>query len=211
MGLKEFQTYNGKRHVFNSIPIENHYAFGDHVDPVKPYIDEANQRKIVFITRDPRDIVVSTCFAMFNDTSQKVPFFRNKNIKEAITSLIEGYLAFEGALSHPNINTFFRSKLKWRDQSSTYQTTFEKIVGSRELREQEIKNIAKHLDIELTDETLKDCVDNLVGSNELYPGQFRKGIIGDWKNHFIEDHKKLFKKVAGKLLIEEGYEKDLEW
>ena len=210
-GLKEFQTYNGRRHIFTNLPPENNYAFGDHVDPVKPFLEEANQRKIVFITRDPRDIVVSTCFAMLANSKYQIPLFKNKNINAVITYLIEGYPAFEGASSHPDINTFFRSKIKWRDQPSAYYTTFEKIVGSRESREQEIKNISKHLEIELTDEVLKDCVDNLVGSNEIYPGQFRKGIIGDWKNNFTDDHKKLFKKVAGQLLIQEGYEKDLEW
>jgi len=33
----------------------------------------------------------------------------------------------------------------------------------------------------------------------------RKGIVGDWKNHFTEKDKKLFNKIAGDLMIKLGY------
>jgi hypothetical protein len=39
----------------------------------------------------------------------------------------------------------------------------------------------------------------------------RKGIAGDWKNHFDENHKAIFKRNAGEWLIKLGYEADLEW
>jgi hypothetical protein len=40
---------------------------------------------------------------------------------------------------------------------------------------------------------------------------FRKGKSGDWKQHFSEDNKRLFKVKAGDVLIRLGYEKDNEW
>lgn len=40
---------------------------------------------------------------------------------------------------------------------------------------------------------------------------FRKGITGDWKNYFSQEHKKAFKEAAGQLLIDLGYEKDMDW
>ncbi|MGH2703243.1 MAG: sulfotransferase domain-containing protein, partial [Actinomycetota bacterium] len=40
---------------------------------------------------------------------------------------------------------------------------------------------------------------------------FRRGQIGDWRNHFNEDHKEAFKKMAGDTLIRLGYEHDLNW
>jgi hypothetical protein len=49
------------------------------------------------------------------------------------------------------------------------------------------------------------------------PGQenrkrfYRKGIVGDWKNHFGPEEKRIFKEIAGDLLITLGYEKDLSW
>ena len=39
----------------------------------------------------------------------------------------------------------------------------------------------------------------------------RKGIAGDWRNYFTVRVKKEFKKQYGKLLIDTGYEKDLNW
>jgi hypothetical protein len=40
---------------------------------------------------------------------------------------------------------------------------------------------------------------------------FRSGKTGGWKQHFTADHKKLFKDVAGDLLVKLGYEKDNNW
>ncbi len=43
------------------------------------------------------------------------------------------------------------------------------------------------------------------------PLHLRKGVTGDWKNYFSDKHKKIFKEIAGDLLIELGYEKDNNW
>ena len=40
---------------------------------------------------------------------------------------------------------------------------------------------------------------------------FRAGKTGGWKEYFSEEHKKLFKDVAGDLLVRLGYEKDNDW
>jgi lipopolysaccharide transport system ATP-binding protein len=39
----------------------------------------------------------------------------------------------------------------------------------------------------------------------------RKGIAGDWKNHFSDELKRDFKQRWGDLLIATGYERDLDW
>ena len=39
----------------------------------------------------------------------------------------------------------------------------------------------------------------------------RKGIAGDWKNHFTADARKLFDQYAGEQLIKAGYESDHSW
>lgn len=41
--------------------------------------------------------------------------------------------------------------------------------------------------------------------------EFRNGLVGDWRNHFTEDDKHLFKAIAGGLLIELGYEQTMAW
>lgn len=39
----------------------------------------------------------------------------------------------------------------------------------------------------------------------------RKGVAGDWKNHFEEEHKQFFKDKYGSLLIQLGYEQNNDW
>ena len=59
-----------------------------------------------------------------------------------------------------------------------------------------------------------DKVANAVFGGEGPPGclnTFRTGQIGSWKYYFNKKHKKVFKKIAGQLLIDLGYEKDFEW
>jgi hypothetical protein len=39
----------------------------------------------------------------------------------------------------------------------------------------------------------------------------RKGVVGDWKNHFSPRVKERAKALVGEALIELGYEKDMNW
>jgi hypothetical protein len=40
---------------------------------------------------------------------------------------------------------------------------------------------------------------------------YRKGVPGDWRNHFTERHKEYFKRNFNDLLVQLGYEKDNNW
>lgn len=40
---------------------------------------------------------------------------------------------------------------------------------------------------------------------------FRKGVAGDWKNAFTSADREIYKRVAGDLLIDLGYESGLDW
>jgi hypothetical protein len=56
-----------------------------------------------------------------------------------------------------------------------------------------------------------------VKSGGREPGQedvhshYRKGVPGDWGNHFTEQHREWFKRNLGGLLVKLGYEKDEGW
>jgi hypothetical protein len=39
----------------------------------------------------------------------------------------------------------------------------------------------------------------------------RKGLPGDWKNHFTKKHVAKFKRLFGDVLVTLGYEKDQDW
>lgn len=42
-------------------------------------------------------------------------------------------------------------------------------------------------------------------------GTARKGEVGDWRNHFNDEHVRRFKRGGGELLIRLGHERDMEW
>jgi len=48
----------------------------------------------------------------------------------------------------------------------------------------------------------------------IQPGRshtFRSGKTGGWREHFTDEHKTLFKDVAGDLVVRLGYEKTNDW
>jgi len=47
--------------------------------------------------------------------------------------------------------------------------------------------------------------------DEDLKSHYRKGISGDWKNHFTNDHKEYFKRNYNDLLRKLGYESDFNW
>lgn len=86
--------------------------------------------------------------------------------------------------------------------------------------EEEVRRLLEFLRAEASEKTVKRCV-NAASFDKLSKGRtrgqedptsfFRKGIAGDWSNVFTEQDKALFKKEAGDLLIQLGYEKDDSW
>jgi hypothetical protein len=51
-------------------------------------------------------------------------------------------------------------------------------------------------------------------AEHIDPGRsptFRSGRVGGWKEQFSPENKRLFKDVAGELLIRLGYESNLDW
>ncbi len=112
----------------------------------------------------------------------------------------------------PDISSFYNLFLPWQLVPNIYTTTFEKLVGPQgggTLEEQlnEIIAIANHMGTKMDQTQALEISNNLFGESIT----FREGKIGSWKKYFLERHKDAFKKVAGQLLIDLGYEKNLNW
>ncbi len=58
---------------------------------------------------------------------------------------------------------------------------------------------------------LQSNLDNKSRRMRMRANTARKGGTGGWKEYFSEKQKDEFKKVAGQLLIDLGYEKDFDW
>ena len=70
-----------------------------------------------------------------------------------------------------------------------------------------IKEIAAYLNLKKTNDEIKWVCDNLFGGTTT----FQEGQIETWKEYLNSEHVKEFKKYAGQLLIDLGYEKDFDW
>jgi hypothetical protein len=61
----------------------------------------------------------------------------------------------------------------------------------------------------------KNSFDNLSGGRdkgeENVESHYRKGVPGDWVNHFTAEHKRVFKERFNDVLIQTGYEDDDAW
>lgn len=61
----------------------------------------------------------------------------------------------------------------------------------------------------------KNSFDNLSGGRdkgeENVKSHYRKGVPGDWVNHFTAEHKRVFKQRFNDVLIQTGYEDDDAW
>jgi hypothetical protein len=81
------------------------------------------------------------------------------------------------------------------------------------------ENLIRYCEIDIDRNRLHDIVRYNIfeAATGRKPGQedvnahLRKGIAGDWQNHFTDRIKAEFKKRYGELMIKTGYEKDLNW
>lgn len=174
--------------------------------------------RVIFISRDPRDQVVSDVYWIYKEG---LPFY-NEAIKRGFSALLSD-LIVDGSSLRSNfkpefgitppvgIQNFYASYLPWAKEPFVYATTFEKLVGpkgggSQEVQLNEIVNIAHHIGLSITRADAQRIANDLFGS----AGTFRAGQIGSWKEHFSAKDKQAFKDL-GSFLVDLGYEESLDW
>ncbi len=156
----------------------------------------------VIIIRDSRDQLVAMARIM-----------GQKNIIEKINLLLQSYRV-PGNWYRPNASTiydYYNLYIPWTYEPNIYATHYELLVGpqggrSKSAQLKEIYNIANHLEIQINEEMAENIAKNVYGGTVT----FRVGQIGSWKKYFNEEHKKVFKAVAGQLLIDLEYERDFD-
>ncbi len=164
-----------------------------------------------FIYRDPRDVVVSHVFYVtemepnhvHHDYYQSLPDF-DARLKVSILGRPEVDIEF------PDIAVRFAPYLGWLDQPSVMKIHFEDLIHDRIGT---LKHIIDHFLIRAPLRTPRNRLLEYL-ENSINPSKsptFRSGKTGEWKKHFTDEHKKIFKDVAGDLLIRLGYEKDNDW
>ncbi len=170
--------------------------------------------KTFLILRDPRDVVISHAFFISkNPYNTCYKLYKHFSIHERIMTSIVGISEDNGfGINILNIKERIESLLPWMHSNNNCTVFFEKLVGpqglgSLDMQQQELRRISSHLGFNYSHQEIEDLASKIFGGTET----FRKGEIGDWKNHMSDEHKDVCKELIGQTLIDLGFEKDFEW
>jgi hypothetical protein len=192
-------------------------------DPFSPelaaYLEEGRV-KVILMVRDPRDQAVSRLYHIRRDEGH--PWRRRLNEVNDSEGLM---LCIRGAEGLPGAQEMIGLSQSWLGQGDRVLCLQYEQLTTAPL--QQMERVCAYLAIPASRQLLQAIVDRnrferlsvgrRIWQASRQPGQedtashFRKGIVGDWRNHFQDDHRRCFKEVAGELLITLGYEQDLAW
>jgi hypothetical protein len=110
----------------------------------------------------------------------------------------------------PDIAARFAPYLGWLERDEVLSIHFEDLINDRASA---LTRIMDHLltraPLHASRQLILDSLESSI--NPTKSPTFRSGKTGEWKKHFTEKHKKIFKDVAGDLLVKLGYEKNNDW
>lgn len=194
--------------------VSTHMAPGGELDAIL----NRQEIKVLFISRDPRDVCVSLLHYIEREPEHYFHACYNTlaDGHARLMAIITGHNGqfVRGADEYlPSVDDSFRRRLAWLDHPRCCAVTFEELVGpkgggDRAQQSAAIRRIADHLAVRLTRRDIDRIADNVFS-----PGTstFRRGQIGDWSQEMTAAHTAAFKRTAGQLLIDLGYEQDLCW
>jgi hypothetical protein len=167
------------------------------------------------IYRDPRDLLVSQVFFAtdmqeehgMHDYYNSLPDI-NARLKVAITGIDQD------GLHMVSVKQRYEGVFQWLDasrQKNVLCLRFEDLVNDRDATLNamldEVEKTGYHIPTP-RDQALSVLVEAIQPKKSH---TFRSGKTGGWRELFTEEHKRLFKEVAGDLLVRLGYEKNNDW
>jgi hypothetical protein len=165
-----------------------------------------------FIYRDPRDLLVSQVFFAtdmheehgLHEYYKSLPDF-GERLKVAITGIDHD------GLYMVNVRQRYAGVFEWLGQPHVMCIRFEDLIDSREAALDAMLDEVESTGYKIPTPRMDALA---VLAEAIQPKKshtFRSGKTGGWREHFTEEHKKLFKDVAGDLLVRLGYEVNNDW
>ena len=164
-----------------------------------------------FIFRDPRDVVVSHVFYVTDMEARHVHHEYYQSLPDFDARLKVSILGRpEADIEFPNIAERFAPYLDWLNHPEVLTIHFEDLINDRvQTLNRIIDHFLARVPLHASRQLILDSLESAI--NPTKSPTFRSGKTGEWKKHFTQEHKKIFKDVAGNLLIELGFEKNLDW
>lgn len=175
-------------------------------------LNAPSDSKYFVVLRDPRDILISGYFSV-KFSHPLLPGIAEQRQQLASSNFEDGLSLTMETLVRPCVEI----ALSWAKSGAQW-------IRYEELLSRDVELLTKALLVDcglpIKKQVLKEAVlacrfENFSGGRK--PGQedvnshFRKGIAGDWKQHFTPRVKAAFKERFGEALQLCGYEKDLNW
>jgi alcohol sulfotransferase len=184
-----------------------------HVHGSAHNVEVLGRAKVPYIVlfRDLRDVAVSHLFYVKNTPwHPEYPLYRDQSVEGSLVIFAErmlgAYVEWVGS---------------WSENRDVKQSV---ILQYEQLLEDDgrsgLQQIAELCELPRDADTIQRIVEansfqRMSGGRQRgqqQTGEFvRKGVAGDWKNHFTEELKELYKPKIGQFLIDFGYEADMNW
>lgn len=187
------------------------------------YIDRVGNGPTIVVWRDPRDIMVSwyyhtmfvsdrnhpefveqyrsaLAFADFDDIQSNLPEFIDFNFRSPLSPRF-------------SFNDFFDA---WHGRADVVYCRYEDLNTAPA---DTLARVSSELGFVSPEDQIARIVDRYSfrkqasrpAGTENKGSYLRKGIVGDWQNHFSAEARRVFHSHIGKRLIQLGYEKDDAW
>ena len=165
-----------------------------------------------FIYRDPRDMLVSQVFFAtdmnaehgMHEYYKSLPDF-GERLKVAITGIDQD------GLYMVSVKQRYASVFEWLEQPNVMCIRFEDLINNRDATLDAMLDEVESTGYKIPTSRKKALSVLVKAIQPKKSHTFRSGKTGGWREHFTEEHKKLFKDMTGDLLLKLEYEKDNDW
>lgn len=165
-----------------------------------------------FIYRDPRDMLVSQVFFatdMHEEHGMHAYYNSLPDFGARLNVAIAGIE--KDGLKMVSVKQRYEGVFQWLEQKHVMCLRFEDLINNRDATLLAMLNEVEKTGYKIPTAREKALPILIEAIQPKKSHTFRSGKTGGWTQHFTEEHKKLFKEVAGDLLVRLGYEKNNDW
>lgn len=180
----------------------------------------------IYLYRDPRDAAVSAAmYIKYALTDHPLHYlFSEMSDAEAITFILSGGIlnidnsgSTCGYIKHGGIKYFCDSAADWINEGYVAAIRYEDFMVNPV---SSLTSALQKVNVSVESNLIDRVSDRITFSKftggrekgvEQKASHFRKGIVGDYRNHFTPLHKAICKLRIGTHLVSFGYEKDFLW